>query len=133
MQPHEGDRAEIEQLLSLWGHLLDDREWERLEECVTDDAIYDGSVFGFEPVQGIGAIRAMLRDGEHAAAHHVTNILVSSPDPDGVRRVSSKGLGVMHDGTVRSVTYHDEIVGTAAGPRIARRSIAGAPQPRAGG
>ena len=122
MSPTHDEIAEIEGVLSLWGHVLDAREWDRLGECLTDDAIYDGSVFGFEPVEGVDAITAALRDGEHAAAHHVTNILVI-PGDAGVTHVKSKGIGVMSDGTVRSVTYADEVVRTASGWRIARRAL----------
>jgi hypothetical protein len=123
VQPTHDQILEIERVLSLWGHLLDERAWERLGECLTEDAIYDGSVFGFEPVQGIDAITATLRDGEHAAAHHVTNVVVI-PSDGGVTQVRSKGMGVMPDGTVRSATYHDEMVRTAGGWRIAKRALA---------
>lgn len=124
MRPTHHEVVEIERVLSLWGHLLDGREWERLGECLTEDAIYDGSIFGFEPVQGIDAIKAALRDGEHAAAHHVTNIVVI-PGEAGATHIKSKGIGVRHDGTVGSVTYHDEMVRTTRGWRIAKRRLAG--------
>ncbi|WP_329537429.1 nuclear transport factor 2 family protein (plasmid) [Streptomyces sp. NBC_01450] len=123
MHPTHDDIIEIEQVLSLWGHVLDDRAWKRLGECLTENAIYDASVFGFEPVQGIDVIEAMLRNGEHAVAHHVTNILVI-PDGTEVTHVKSKGLGILRDGTVSSATYHDDMVRTASGWRVAKRTLA---------
>ncbi|WP_405865694.1 nuclear transport factor 2 family protein [Streptomyces sp. NBC_00005] len=122
MHPTHDDIIEIERVLSLWGHVLDDRAWKRLGECLTNDAIYDASVYGFEPVQGIDMIETMLRDGEHAVAHHVTNIVVIPGDTE-VTHVRSKGLGIRHDGTVSSATYHDEMVRTANGWRVAVRTL----------
>ncbi|MGW2051887.1 nuclear transport factor 2 family protein [Streptomyces sp. NPDC001858] len=122
MHPTHDDIIEIERVLSLWGHILDDKAWRRLGECLTNDAIYDAGVYGFEPVQGIDRIEAALRDGEHAAAHHVTNIVAIPADTE-VTHVRSKGLGILHDGTVSSATYHDDMVRTADGWRIARRTL----------
>jgi hypothetical protein len=56
----------------------------------------------------------------HPLAHHATNIVVTE-DPDGTVRVLSKGIGVGNRGRVGSVTYHDVVVRTADGWRLAHR------------
>lgn len=97
-------------------------ELDRLGECLTDDATWDGSVFGFDPVVGLDAIAAVLSGPGHAKAHHTTNIVVSEGPGDEVR-VRSKGLGLLEGGAVASVVYADELRRTDDGWRISRRVI----------
>jgi ketosteroid isomerase-like protein len=122
MASHSDDIAEITDLMNRWGFLLDDRDWDNLGDCLTDDAVYDGSVFGFDPVQGLDNIRAVLRDGKHASAHHATNVIVDF-GTDGEPVVRSKGIGVQEDGTVKSAAYEDEMRKTPAGWRISKRKL----------
>ncbi|MDP4510272.1 nuclear transport factor 2 family protein [Nonomuraea turcica] len=120
MKPTNEDTVEIARVLALLGHIMDDHESARLGECLTEDAIRDGSVFGFDPVVGLDAIASVLSADGHARAHHTTNIVVSE-DPGDEVRVRSKGLGVMDGGTVMSAVYADELRRTADGWRISRR------------
>lgn len=122
MKPTNEDTVEIARVLALWAHIMDDHEWDRLGECLTEDAIWDGSVFGFDPVVGLDAITAVLSADGHARAHHSMNIVVSEGPGDEVR-VRSKGLGVMDGGTVVSAVYADELRRTHDGWRISRRVI----------
>src|SRR3954453_4669496 len=101
---------------------MDDHELERLGECLAEDAIWDGSVFGFEPVVGLEAIATVLSVPGHARAHHATNIVVSE-GPDDVALARSKGLSLLEGGGVASVVYDDELRRTAVGWRISRRVI----------
>ena len=55
MKPTTDDIAEINQILSLWAHLVDNHAWDRFGEVFTEDAYFDSSVFGFAPVTGIAA------------------------------------------------------------------------------
>ncbi|MFD1544830.1 nuclear transport factor 2 family protein [Nonomuraea guangzhouensis] len=122
MKPTNEDTVEIAQVLALWGHIMDDREWGRLGEVLTKDAVWDASAFGFEPVAGLEAITSVLSSDGHARAHHTTNIVVSE-GPGEEARVRSKGLGVMDGGTVISAVYTDELRRAADGWRISRRAI----------
>ncbi|MFC7263013.1 nuclear transport factor 2 family protein [Streptomyces lutosisoli] len=122
MKPTNEDTVGIARVLALWGHIMDDREWGRLGEVLTEDAVWDASAFGFEPVAGLGAITSVLSADGHARAHHTTNVVVSDGPGDEVR-VRSKGLGVMDGGTVVSAVYTDEVRRTADGWRISRRAI----------
>ena len=120
--PDVGDILAIHQLLALYGHIIDEREWQRVAELFTANAVYDMSEFGLGVVHGAGAIRQLWSrsDATHPLAHHATNIVVSE-DSDGIVRVISKGLGVGPNGRVGSVVYHDVVERTPAGWRFAAR------------
>jgi hypothetical protein len=117
------DTLAIHELLSLYGHIIDAREWQRVDELFTATARYDMREFGLGLVEGAAAIRELWSRPEaaHPLAHHATNIVVST-DADGMVRVLSKGLGVGPHGRVGSVVYHDVVERTPAGWRFAARS-----------
>jgi len=120
--PDVSDILAIHELLALYGHIIDEREWQRVGELFTDSALYDMSAFGLGVVHGAVAIREMWSrpNATHPVAHHATNIVVSE-DADGTVRVLSKGLGVGSNGRVGSAVYHDVVVRTSAGWRFAAR------------
>jgi SnoaL-like domain len=120
--PDSADVLAIHELLGLYGHIIDAREWQRTGELFTADCTYDMSEFGLCVVHGAPAVAALWSgpDAAHPLAHHATNILVSE-DPDGTVRVLSKGLGVGPNGRVGSVTYRDVVVRTPAGWRFSAR------------
>ena len=113
----------IHELLARYGHIIDEREWQRVEELFTERTLYDMREFGLGQVRGAAAIRALWSrpDASHPLAHHATNILVSE-DPDGTVRVLSKGLGVGPNGRVGSVVYRDVVERTATGWRFVSRT-----------
>jgi hypothetical protein len=117
------DTLAIHELLALYGHIIDAREWQRVDELFTATARYDMREFGLGLVEGAAAIRELWSrpDAMHPLAHHATNIVVST-DADGTVRVLSKGLGVGPNGRVGSVVYHDVVERTPAGWRFAARS-----------
>jgi hypothetical protein len=117
-----GDIVAIQQLLALYGHVIDEREWQRVGELFTATAVYDMSDFGLGVVHGAAAIRELWSrpDAMHPLAHHATNIVVSE-EADGTVRVLSKGLGVGPNGRVGSVVYRDVVVRTSEGWRFAAR------------
>ncbi len=117
------DTLAIHELLALYGHIIDAREWQRVDELFTATARYDMREFGLGLVEGAAAIRELWSrpDAMHPLAHHATNIVVNT-DADGTVRVLSKGLGVGPNGRVGSVVYHDVVERTSAGWRFAARS-----------
>lgn len=122
MKPTVNDIVEINQILSLWGHLVDRREWNRFSEVLTEDAFYDCSIFGFQPVTGIEAIRGLFNLEGHAKAHHTTNTYVREGAGKELN-AESKGLGILSDGSVASVTFVDVLRPTPAGWRLASRTL----------
>ncbi len=123
MKPTTDDIAEINQILSLWAHLVDNHAWDRFGEVFTEDAYFDSSVFGFAPVTGIAAICHMASQEGHAKAHHTTNVYVQEGAGDEITAVS-KGLGLLSNGAVASVTYTDRLRRTPEGWRLSSRILA---------
>ena len=114
------DTLAIHSVIALYGHLIDDRQFSRLNEIFTADAVFDLSGYGGERYQGLAAIeQLMLNSNEHPLAHHASNIVITA-DPAGqsatdaarpeLALVCSKGLGVGAGGRVGSVLYRDRFV-----------------------
>lgn len=116
------DLFDIQQLIQLYGHILDEREFYRVAELFTEDALYDVAHFGSGVHRGAAAIGALWSapEAKHPLAHHATNIIITE-EPDGTARVVSKGLGVRPNGSVSSVLYRDVVIRTSAGWRICER------------
>jgi hypothetical protein len=121
--PQTADILAIHELLALYGHIIDQREWQRVDELFTSGAVYDMTAFGLGTVVGTAAIRQLWSrpDAAHPLAHHATNIIVQE-DADGTVRVLSKGLGVGPNGRVGSVVYRDVVERTPQGWRFVSRS-----------
>jgi 3-phenylpropionate/cinnamic acid dioxygenase small subunit len=83
------DLLMIHQLLAYYGHVVDDRDWDRFVELFTPDATLDYTRAGAPTVlHGVDEIRAFFRDANHPSAHHVLNIVVTRSG--GEVRVRSK-------------------------------------------
>lgn len=118
------DRQAIDRTLALQGHIFDRGELDRLEEIFTPEIVYDLSDVGAGTFEGLEAIRSgALRLGAgNPIAHHVTNIVITSHQED-VATVQSKGLIIMADGSVGSVTHLDTLRRDDSSWRISRRVI----------
>jgi hypothetical protein len=120
---HAEDREAIGETLSLHGHLFDGGHLDRLGEIFTPGVVYDMSAVGVGTFEGIEAIRsaALQLGAGNPVAHHVTNVVITG-DGDSVTALS-KGLILMADGTVASVTHLDTLRRQDGGWRISRRVI----------
>jgi 3-phenylpropionate/cinnamic acid dioxygenase small subunit len=120
------DRLAIHDVIALHGHVADDRDWNRLGDLFTDDAVLDLEEFGYGSLHGLGAIRDLCRgsqdDEGQPLGHHVTNIIVTGQDGEGVR-ARSKGLAVMADGTSGTAVYEDVLRREERGWRISHRRV----------
>jgi hypothetical protein len=118
------DRLDIHELISLHGHLADDRRAADLGLLLTDDAEYDITAYGLGVVSGLAALIDLFsaRPGEQPLGHHVTNVIVTE-EADGTVTVRSKGLSVMASGVAGTVIYEDVVVRTDAGWRISHRRV----------
>ena len=121
-----GDRLALHELLHLYGHLVDDRAWDQLEQVFTADVVYDARDFDMPVTHSLSELVAEWTSEEglkrHPLAHHATNIVVSD-DADGTVRLRSKGIGVGPGGRVGSVVYDDIAVPTELGWRLASRRV----------
>ena len=127
------DRFAIYELIALYAHVIDSREYGRVNELFAADGIFDMSLNGHEPVEGPDAIRALMMDwhektsqsGEPLAiAHYGTNIVIT-PNDDGTCNVVSKGISFWTGekvGRVAAGIYRDVVVKTADGWRFKRRA-----------
>ena len=71
------ERLAIHELISLYGHLIDQRQFSQLGRIFTDDAVFDLGKYDGSCYRGLPAIQAMmLASSEHPLAHHATNIVV---------------------------------------------------------
>jgi hypothetical protein len=118
------DRLDIHELISLHGHLADDRRPEDLGLLLTTDAEYDISAYGLGVISGLPSLIELFsaRPGEQPAGHHVTNVIVRER-ADGTVAVRSKGLSVMSNGATGTVIYEDVVVRTTDGWRISHRRV----------
>ncbi len=119
------DQIAITQLLNLYGHILDERAWTRMNELFVDDLLFDGSDVGGKPIRGLDALVARFREPQmsHPLAHHASNIVIWR-DAAGVVRAASKGYGPRPDPAAsRTVTYKDVLRETPQGWRIAERHV----------
>jgi len=116
------DALALHEVLARYGHLIDERIFDRFDEVFTADVVYDASDFGDPVLHGVDAVAEQMRTTDaHPLAHHATNILLD-PRPDGSITVLSKGLGIGPKGRVGSVVYVDRAVRTDAGWRLASRT-----------
>ena len=87
MQP--ADIMMINQLLALYGHIVDAAQWNRFDELFLPDAELDYTQAGADNVhRGIPAIQDFFRAVNHPSAHHCVNIYVA--EHDGIVGVKSK-------------------------------------------
>jgi hypothetical protein len=116
------DIFDIQRLIGLYGHIIDEREFSRADEIFSTDALYDVSDFNSGTLRGAAAIAQLWVEAgdKHPLGHHATNIVLDE-QPDGTVRVASKGMGVRPNGTVSSVVYRDVVGRTPAGWRILER------------
>jgi 3-phenylpropionate/cinnamic acid dioxygenase small subunit len=115
------DRIELHELASLYGDLIDARDWDGLTRVFTHDVVYANPTLPGRDLHGIDMVRKFMGRGRHPLAHHITNIRVEE-DEDGVH-LRSRVLLVSDDGLVRSGQYADDVTSTPEGWRIARRSF----------
>jgi ketosteroid isomerase-like protein len=116
------DKLAIHELIALYGHVIDERQFSRTAEIFSEDAIYDVTDFGKGVIIGHADIAQIWSDPAsiHPLAHHATNVVINE-DGSGEVRVVSKGLGLRPDGVVGSVTYRDVVKKGRGGWRITNR------------
>ncbi len=122
------DVLAIHQLLALYGHCLDDEEFDQLTEVFTPDATVLFVGRDRQPIEGIDAIVEFFTEAAGASAHHVSNILLR--EQPGEVHVRSKFFVPYtrreHDAhRWYGGTYDDVVVKTDDGWRIRRRVVTG--------
>lgn len=119
------DIVEIHQIFALYGHLVDDRDWQRLSMVFTDNVTFDATDAGSKKVvNSLNELRAEFDNPKtmHPLAHHITNPYVWQ-DEDGTVRARTKIVGVLSEGRVGSGSYYDTLVRTGQGWRVKTRLV----------
>jgi 3-phenylpropionate/cinnamic acid dioxygenase small subunit len=116
------DILAIHDLVARYGHVVDDADWQRLSDVFTLDGVFDLEAIGRGSAAGLQELQACFAGLDHPLAHHTTNVTIE-PISGGRGRVRCKYLVVTDDGRARSGEYHDDVVRTAEGWRIERRTV----------
>jgi ketosteroid isomerase-like protein len=111
------DQLAIRRVVELYGYLIDNRMFSRIDEVFTEDIVYDVSDFGHGVLHGIPAVVEFWRTTSHPLAHHATNVFIEERD-DGTAAVIVMLIGVGYKGRVGSATYYDTAVQTPDGWRL---------------
>ena len=116
------DSEEIKRLIYLYGHVIDDKEWDRLTEIFTEDGEFE--IEGTDHhVSGLAAIDRFMRGIVHPLAHYSTNVLVEHEQGSDTATARVKLFAPRANGTSAIATYHDDIVRTGNGWRFRRRLV----------
>lgn len=116
------DVLAIQYVIMKYGFLIDDREFGRLGEVFTEDALVDYRPSGEGPFAGLAEIGRAMRTLQHPVQHMmVSHIIDSASDDEVVTR--TKALIPLPNGGVADIAYRDVLVRTPAGWRIKDKSI----------
>lgn len=116
------DVLAVHELIARYGHSIDRKVFEELATVFTEDATFDASDFGRPARRGINQIiDLMTHERHHPLAHHTTDTALEAVS-NTTARVRSRGLAVLHDGTVRSLLYDDLAIRTPVGWRLSERT-----------
>jgi hypothetical protein len=116
------DRLLLHELPGRYGDVIDDRNWNGLDDIFTADATFDLSDLGVPLLRGLPSIkRFMDLEAQHPKTHLMTNIYVDET-PSGVkmffRIVAMRSGGLMGTGS-----YYDDVVKTPDGWRVQNRVV----------
>jgi hypothetical protein len=120
------DILAIQQVLSLYSHVVDGRAWDRLGEVFDEHAVFDASAHGAGVSEGLASLRGRWEAAPPARLHHHTDTLVyeGAEGEEGTARAMCKAISTFDDGSVSAGSYHDDLRRTEAGWRIVRRVAA---------
>jgi ketosteroid isomerase-like protein len=116
------DVVAIQYVTMKYGFLIDDREFDRLGEVFTDDAVVDYRPGAGGPYTGMAEILEAMHTLQHPVQHMMVAHLIDtvvSPDEVVMR---TKALIPLQVGGVADICYRDVFVRTADGWRIKDKS-----------
>ncbi len=121
------DRLALHELAALYGDTIDARDWPGLARVFTEDVVYSSPAMPGRDLVGLEAVRKFMGRARHPLAHHITNIRVEDTDAGPI--LHSRVLLPGDDGSVSSGEYHDRVVRTPDGWRVAHRSFSARVRP----
>jgi 3-phenylpropionate/cinnamic acid dioxygenase small subunit len=106
------DRQQITETLARQAFVVDENRLDQLGEVFAPGATYDMSRSGMGTFHGIEALAAaagqLFNSGRAPLSHFVTNIVITETG-ESMASVRSKGLMIMHDGTLHAVVHDDTV------------------------
>ena len=116
------DRLELHELPGRYGDAIDDRDWDRLDQIFTVDAVFDLTDLGAPRLEGLDGIkRYMAEDADHPRTHTMTNIYVDETAQGATLRF--RILALLPERRVGTASYYDDVVKTPEGWRVQNRVI----------
>ncbi len=115
-----GDRLELHELPGRYGDAIDDRDWDRLDQIFTEDAVFDLTDLGVPLLEGLPRIKAFMdTEAQHPRTHTMTNIYVD--EVDGGVKLNFRIVALLGEGRVGTASYYDDVVKTPDGWRVQHR------------
>ena len=115
------DVVAIQAVLMKYGFLIDDRQFDRLGEVFTPDAVVDYRPGGGGPFTGLAELGQALPTLQHPVQHMMVSHVIDSVSGDEVA-TRTKALFPMQSGGIADITYRDLLVRTPEGWRIRDKS-----------
>jgi hypothetical protein len=116
------DKEAIERLIFLYGYIIDEQQWDRLDELFADTGSFEIENSDIS-VDGLAEIVKFMSSIKHPLAHYSTNVLIDVEEGADVATAKTKLFAPRADGTVALGTYNDDIVRTENGWRFQRRFV----------
>ena len=114
------DRLELHELPGRYGDAIDDRNWDRLREIFTDDAVFDLTGVGARRLEGIDDIVHFMNiEASHPKTHMMTNIYVDEHEE--TVTMNFRIVALLGKGLVGTASYYDRVVKTDHGWRVQHR------------
>ena len=114
------DRLELHELPGRYGDAIDDRDWDRLAQIFTDDAVFDLTDLGAPRLEGLEAIKVFMdTEAQHPRTHMMTNIYVDETS-EGVK-LNFRIVALLPENRTGTASYYDDVVKTADGWRVKHR------------
>ena len=116
------DRCGIEDVVALYGHVIDEAAWSELDLVFTEGCVFESSIPGRPVWRGLEELTQGFAGVPRPVAHHTTNIWITG-GADGAATSVSKWYVIPRslDAPVRSGDYVDTLTRTDGGWRIVRR------------
>jgi hypothetical protein len=119
-------RWQVSEVLSRYGHIVDNEEWAYLPLVFADDAVLDAQ---YVTARGLAEIRRYLESSGPWRSHHTLNTATKYLGDSGEITAWSRSLVVRADGLSIPGDYVDVLVPAAAGWRIRSRRISARNRP----
>jgi ketosteroid isomerase-like protein len=116
------DLESIRNAVALYVHVVDRKDWARLGEVYTPDAVYDGTSYGGARHDGLPAILAHLAKPTQPPMHTSSDFHIELDEGGLTGRGRGKFVVIRADMSVIAGGYEDVYVKTDAGWRIQYRS-----------